>query len=310
MEDGRQRLVLRTVDAYFSIIRQQLFAEAAAHALDRAKRLRGASQARARVGLATELDVMRAELLAAQAEAALQAQEEALEGARDGLKLLLGRPLSSSIAVDVSAIPEAGPLPADDVAALTASALGHRLELREARDRIDDARRAESVARWSLLPDLQLDASYTRRGLGGGSVAFHDLLGGWRVGVRSSYGFDRTTLSASAARAALSAGAAARAATQMEEAVTAEVREAHRAVLRSHGAIAIHSKALEIAERQATLARLRYERGLADNVDLVAAEGNVLQARTAMIGAQVDHALARLALQRASGRLNPAEYQP
>jgi outer membrane protein len=309
VDEARQQLVLRTADAYFAIVRQELLAEAAAQARVRADRLRAASEARARVGLATQLDVMRAELLAAQAEASQAAQQEALEQARDDLKMLLGRPLEAPIAVDVREVPDAvAPVPGDP-AALQAVAFSRRLDLREARDRVDDAARAEEAARWAALPDIQLTASYTRRGLGAGaSSVFNDWLGGWRAGLSTSHGLRRQAAAAATAVAALTVRAAERDALEREQAVAAGVRAAHRALVRAAGTIEIQRKALAVAERQTRLAALRYERGLADNVDVIDAEMNLLQARTALIGARVDHALARMSLDRASGLLDPDRY--
>lgn len=307
--EARQQLVLRTAAAYFAIVRQELLTEAADQARRRADRLRAASEARARVGLATQLDVMRAELLVAQAEASCAGAREALERARDDLKVLLGRPVDSAIAVDIADVPETVGPPPSDVAALQNAALARRLDLQESRDRIDDAARAEAVAQWTALPDVQVTASYTRRGLAGeaGSV-FNDWLGGWRAGVSTTYGLQRAAASALTASAAINVRAAERATLNREQAAAAEIRGAHRAVVRTAGAIDIQRKAMAIAERQARLATLRHERGLADNVDVIDAEMNLLQARTTLIGARVDHVLARLTLDHVTGMLDPDGY--
>ena len=89
--EARQQLVVSVADAYFSVVRSRRLVDAAQRALNRARQLRTSSEARSKVGLATELDVLRADLLASQSEAALVGQQEALETVLDGLKLLLGR---------------------------------------------------------------------------------------------------------------------------------------------------------------------------------------------------------------------------
>lgn len=306
--DARQQLVIRTADAYFTIVRGELLLDAARQAVVRAERLRAASDARARVGLATQLDVMRAELLAAQSEVALASAAEALERARDGLKVLLGRPIDSPIAVDINAVPDAvGPPPAD-LAVLQAAALERRLDVRESRDLVKDASRSATVAQWAAWPDLHVTMSYTRRGLGYGPSIFNDWLDGWRAGITTSYGLQRDAAAAAGAVAAVNVRAAERETFEREQAAAAGVRVAHRAVVRTAGAIEIQRKAMAVAERQVRLAALRYERGLADNVDVIDAEMNLLHARTGLIGARVDHALARMALDRAAGLLNPDEY--
>ena len=305
--DARQQLVLRTAGAYFSIVRQELLVDAASQSAARAARLRQASDARARVGLATQLDVMRAELLAAQSEAALGSAREALEQARDELKILLGRPLDSPVAVAIAEISDTAGAPVD-LDALQASAVERRIDVQDARERVHDAARGEAVARWASLPDVRFTASYTRRGLAGGPDIFNAWLGGWRAGVSTSYGLQRAAASAASAAASVSMRAAEREVFDREQAAAAGVRAAHRAVTRAAAAIDIQRKAVDVAERQARLASLRYERGLADNVDVIDAEMNVTLTRAAFIGARVDLALARLALQRAAGVLDPDEY--
>jgi outer membrane protein TolC len=307
--EARQDLVLRTAGAYFAVVRQQLLVEASAQARLRAERLQAASSARARVGLATGLDVMRAELLAAQAEASHASQQEALERARDDLHVLLGRPVGSPLAVDLADVPDAAGPPPPDLADLQAAALARRTDLRDARSRVEDAVRGAEVAKWSALPDVQVTASYTRRGIGNdGPSVFDDWLGGWRAGIRTTYGLQRAAAGAAAAAAAIGVRAAERDVVAREQHAAAAVRAAHRAVVRTAGAIEIQQKAAAVAERQARLAALRSERGLADNVDLIDAEMNLLQARAALIGARVDHALARLTLERESGLLDSDRY--
>lgn len=307
--EARQDLVLRTAGAYFAIVRQQLLVEASAQARARAERLQAASRARARVGLSTQLDVMRAELLTGQADASHASEQEALERARDDLNVLLGRPVGSPIAVDFTDVPDAvGPPPAD-LAGLQAAARARRTDLRDARDRVDAAARGADVARWSALPDVQVTAGYTRRGIGAtGPSVFNDWLGGWRAGIRTTYGLQRTAAGAATAAAAINVRAAERDLFAREQAASAAVRAAHRAVVRAAGAIALQQKVAAVAERQRRLATLRSERGLADNVDLIDAEMSLLQAHAALIGARVDHALARLALERESGMLDPDRY--
>jgi outer membrane protein TolC len=53
------------------------------------------------------------------------------------------------------------------------------------------------------------------------------------------------------------------------------------------------------------VAQLRYERGLSNNLDVVAAEGNLLSAESRRIAALADLAIARLAFRATLGVLDP-----
>jgi len=65
---------------------------------------------------------------------------------------------------------------------------------------------------------------------------------------------------------------------------------------------------MNLAQQQLQIAQLRYERGLAGNFDVVDAEAGMLQSQSALIGAQVDRAMAGLTLKRATGTLHPAHF--
>ena len=115
--------------------------------------------------MATQLDVLRADLLASQADATLALQREALESSGDQLKILIGRSpdVPLFIAGDLPDDAQPGVVPGPPGPPQTAEwfvtrALTSRPEALEARDRIGDAKRTAEVARWNLLPDINLNA--------------------------------------------------------------------------------------------------------------------------------------------------------
>ena len=308
-DDARQRLVVSVAGAYFAVVRTQRLVDAAERALQRAVQLKRSSDARAKVGLATELDVLRADVLTSQSEASVVFQREALESAMDELKRMLGRSVDGEIRLADTDVPDV-PV-ATSLELLVRTALAHRLDVREARDRIADARRHQTVARWRLLPPVTLDARYTRRGLGSvGAYSFEELYNGWRVGLSTTYSFDRSDDMAFAAIADVTVRAAERDASDTERLATDEVRRAFRAWSRTVTTIEIQSKAVTLAERQLRLAEIRYERGIADNFDVIDAENALFQAQSALIAAQAERALASLALRRVAGVLDPHQFEP
>jgi outer membrane protein len=309
--DASQALVISVAGAYYTVVRAQRLVDAARSALDRASQLRTSSEARSKVGLATELDVLRADLLTAQSEAAVASQQEMLEASADALKTLIGRPADRDLRLADTEVIAVDEPPTESVEQLTAMALANRIDVREARDQIGDARRTASVAKWELLPPVNLEASYTRRGLGvARPYAFQPLFGGWHVGLSTSYGLDRSDAQAGAALAAISVVAAERDAEDTARRAADEVRQAYRAWTRSLTTMEIQSKALVLAERQLRLAQIRYERGIAGNFDVIDAENNLIQAQSGLIGAQVERALAGLTLRRVAGTLNVQRFLP
>ena len=90
LEITRQRLAVEVVASYYNIVRQQGLVEVAEKSAERSRELLRASEARLKVGLASKLDVFRAELQLSQAEVSLIRREEALELAMDTFKFNLG----------------------------------------------------------------------------------------------------------------------------------------------------------------------------------------------------------------------------
>lgn len=309
LRESRQQIIVDVAATYFSIIRHKRLVGTSELALERAVRLRTASQARARVGLATQLDVLRAELLASRSEADVETEREALSSALDLLKLALGRSPESLLDVaeadiggDPFGVERVVSQPVDELVKL---AIATRPDVFESRERIGDARRHQAIAKWNLLPDLSLTMSYARRGLGSPqSRVLNDLMGGWKVGVSSSYSLDNAVQAASAASAGIELIAAEQEAIHTQRRVAADVRRAHRAWLRTADSIAIQQKTVEFAGKQLQLAQLRYERGIANNFDIIDAEHQVAQTQAALISAQVDRQMAGLMLLRAMGTLS------
>lgn len=317
--EAREELIVTVAGAFLDVLQLERQVAAGDRAIERARRMVAASQARVGVGLSTQLDVSRAEYLGAQSEAIVLQQRESRDAAIDRLRSILGRPLDGPLRLtgDLAAPhalleafvpPETGGAEADTLAALTASALAHRIDLREARDRVRDATAARSVARWSLLPDLTAQAAYTQFGSGSVQAPLLYQDGGWRFGIFTEYSLSRAEGTAAAASASVSVRGAERAVSEMERLVAAQVRSAHREWIRTGASIALHVKAVELAERQVRLAQIREERGLAGNFDVVDAESHLFEAQSALIETHAARALAGLRLRRAAGALDTTEY--
>lgn len=312
LDQSRQDLIVAVASAYMDVVQLRRHVAEAERSIDRASRLLKASSARVRVGLATELDVARAELFLAQSESALLAQREALGSAIDRCARLIGRPtdeppaFASADLARPDLLLDAFVPPEEPAETLVQTALARRVELRESRDRIDDAKRAMSVARWNLWPDVTVSATYTKADGLPDAPGF--LSSGWRFGVSTSHSFMRAGPALASATAAVGLRAAQRTASDAERLVIDEVRQAHRALTRATATVALSEKAVGLAERQVRLAQLRAERGLAGRFDIIDAEAALFDAQTSLIQAQASRALSALMLRRAAGLLDPAEY--
>jgi outer membrane protein TolC len=305
----RQDLVARAIELYLQAERQGRLAQVAIQARDRTQQFARMLRARTAAGLATELDVMRAELAHAEATLAVGQQQEALDLLQDRLRALMGRRDDRPLTLAPSRRDDDPDVVFETPAAL-ALARAHRPELADARARVAFARQTAREARWQALPPLDLDVSYTRRGLAGNAApGWTELFGGWRVGVSSSYGVDRDDDAIARERTRIGIRHAERDLAGAEERIEGEVRAAVRAVARAATSIELARAQAAIADRAARLAELRYERGLATSVELLDADAQRAHAAAALATAEIDRQLARLQLERAAGIVTPETWR-
>jgi outer membrane protein TolC len=301
---ARERGAIEVAAAFYAVIAQRQLKDVARQSLERSERLQKSSEARLEVGLASKLDVFRAELQAAQARDALVRSEASLQTALERFRGLLALPPGDPVE------PEAAELPwpegaFEPVEVLVRRAIDSRLELAEARDLVDDARRAASLAKQNLLPQLDLNLGVTRLGYGS---SFGNA---WRasdtqvnVYLSTSYPLPQATARATNAIAQLGLEQRQRSVREREIGVEQEVRQALRDLDQIRQSVLLQRKAVDVAEQQRRLAVLRYERGLGSNFDVVDAESSLVTARSALVQLLASYAVARLDLKRSTGTLD------
>ncbi|HEX9723382.1 MAG TPA: TolC family protein, partial [Vicinamibacteria bacterium] len=165
--------------------------------------------------------------------------------------------------------------------------------------------RSLSVSRKNLLPQLDLNVRYERLGLGttfSESFAFDDDAFG--VFLSTSYPLDQASERASVAQSQLEMSTRRRSVQLLEYNVTREVRAACRNVGRISKSIVLQEKNIDFAEKQLRLATLRYQRGLANNFDIIDAENNLISARSNYISLIADYNVALIELKRVTGALD------
>ncbi len=301
----RQRLASDVTAAFYQVVRQRQLMGVATQSLSRSENLLKASEARMAVGLASRLDVLRAELQAAQARDAMVSAEAALETALERFRVLLGLAPAQPLEPEEVALPETLPAENEPIDALVARARERRLELHESRDQVRDAERTLKVSRQGLLPQVDVRLAFSQVGIG--QTLSESLRRGDRrtsVLLTTSYPVERAADRAAKAVAELNLEQRQRSLRLREFEVEAEVRAAVRNLQRIRKSVDLQKGAVELAEQQHRLATLRYQRGLASNFDVVDAEGSLVAARTSLVGLLTDFQVARMELLRATGELD------
>jgi len=308
---ARQSLMVEVTAAFYQVARQRRLLEVARQSRRRGEELRAASAARMQVGLASRLDVLRAELQAAQAGESAVAAQAALDTALEQFRLLLGLSPGEPVEPAEVELETASVAPSEPVEVLIARALENRLELQEARDGVGDAERSRALARQNLLPQLDLGVEVVRVGFGTSlSDAFRRYDQRASVFVSTSYPVERTADRSALAGAQIDLAARERSVVERQLTIEGEVRAAVRNLERIGKSIELQQQSVELAEQQQRLANLRYQRGLASNFDVVDAEGNLVAARTALVDLLANQRVAWVQLQRATGVLDLARELP
>ena len=311
LELARQRTAVDVAAAFYAVIAQRQLLDVASQSLERTEGLRKSSEARLEVGLASKLDVFRAELQAAQAGDAMVRAQASLATALERFRALLALPPHDPVEPEAEALepPDGGFEPPE---VLVQRAIESRLELAEARDQVGDARRSASLAKQNLLPQLDLNLGVTQLGFGSSFGT------AWRAGdtqvnvfLSASYPVPQASARATSAVAQLEVDSRLRAVRQREIDVEQEVRQALRDLEQIRKSVELQRKSVDVAEQQRRLAVLRYQRGLGSNFDVVDAESNLVAARSALVQLLTSYAVARLDLKRSTGTLDvETEFAP
>lgn len=312
LELARQQLAIQVAAAFYSVVAQRQLFQVADQSLQRTENLLEASDARLKAGMASKLDVFRAELQAAQAREGMIRSEAALETALEQFRGILALPPDHPVEPEAVSLEPPREREEEPVEVLVERALDHRLELKEARDRVSDAHRSARLAKQNRLPQLDLNLGVTQLGFGrsfGGAFGNTDRQ--LEFFVSASYPFRQTSQKANQAVSQIALQNRERAVAQVRLEVEREVHLAARELDRIRKSMDVQLQAVEVAEQQRRLAVLRYQRGLASNFDVVDAESNYVVARSALVSLLTSYAVARLDLLRATGTLSvETEFGP
>ncbi len=301
---AEQQVALDVASAYYRLVSQEAFVAVARQSVDRARKLRDASEAKLDAGIVSQLDVLRAQQLVAQAETQLFDAQSGIEDARDQLLQLVGRKASDPFDVQTQ-IPMADSPPID-VDRATQVALQNRLDLQSRTAERSEADQQLRFTRNQLLPQVDMNLALTRR-LPADSFAQSFGLDGFRFATFFTIAMpvDRTAQQVAFQTALLDRDRRARELTTLERQISTDVRRSLREHERLVRGIIAADTSIEIGRREVEVAQFRYERGLSNNLDVVSAESNLLAAESRRIQALADAAVSRLRLRATLGVFNP-----
>ncbi len=300
---GEQQVGVEVAAAYYQLIAESQLVDVARVSLESARNLLEASTAKLRAGIVSQLDVLRAQQLVAQAEGQLFDAEAAVEDARDQLRYLIGRGPDYQFTVGAE-IPEEVELITPEAA--VELALENRLEFRNAEEALADAEGTVSFARNQLLPQVDVNLALTRRET---ADSLGSAFGVDKFGLATFFAIsmplDRTPDVLGLHNAVIARDRQRRAIETLRLRIVGEARRAARQQQRLVRSLDVADAGVEFAQEEVELATLRYQRGLSNNLDLVNAEANLLGASTRRLSILAQLAVSRLSLLAVLGTLDP-----
>jgi len=301
---AEQQIAVEVASAYYRVVAQQAFVEVARQSLDRARALRDGSEAKLDAGLVSQLDVLRAQQLVSQSEIQLFDAQSAVEDARDRLTFLIRRDSRGTFSVETD-IPRPDQTPIDVDAAIRA-AIDSRPDLRSLIASAADADHQVSFTKNQLLPQVDVNFAWTRRET---SDSFVRSFGLDRFQFATFFTIstpvDRTPQLVAYQNSLIDRDRRKREIDTLQRQIADDVKRAVRERDRLLRSLAAAETNVEIGRKEVEVAKLRYERGLSNNLDVVTAESSLLGAESRRIAALADSAVARLSLRVMLGTLDP-----
>lgn len=301
----RRQVTIETASAYYQLVAQHALVSVAQASVERGQKLFEAAEAKLAAGLVSQLDVLRAQQLRVGAEYQLADALAGLEGASDALLLVMGRAPGERLTVEKE-IPQR-PEDALDLDEAVRTALGARVELQNMSDAVDEATARVAASRNQLLPQFDLNLAMTRRQTATGFLESFGL-DRFRLATFFTIGMpvDRASQNTAYKQAVLERERRERERVALTRRIEVEVRREVRLRDRLARAVAAAQTSVELSRQEVEVAQLRYDRGLSNNLDLVAAEGALLAAQGRRISALAQSAVQRLQLEAAIGILDPS----
>jgi len=285
--------------AYLSVLAAEESVNAAQSNVQLAGRLRDLAMHQKEAGIATGIDVARAETRLANQQVQLAQAQTNLDTARlDLLRIVGGQPLSTELTLS-DRMRVAGD-PQRDMDASVQQALTDRAEVRVAAQQLKIAGAQSGAAKAAYLPSVSVFGDYGSSGLKPNELNLPTRSIGVQIDVPIFNG-GRTRSEVQIAQSKQRETDARL--KDVREAVEKDVRQALLNLKTREEQVHAAQTALSLATRELELARDRFANGLADNVEVVNAQTALENARFAVVSSLAQFNVARLNVASALGHV-------
>jgi outer membrane protein len=294
---AREQVASRTGLLYLEALRADRAVVAAQANVELARALLQLAQDQRNAGVATGVDVTRAQTRLAEQQVGLAQAQTDSEQARLNLQRLIGLPLGSPLTLTDQLRFSEDPLPSVETA--VAQAAHDRREIQGAEEENRASQLEFQAVRAEHLPSLEVVGDYGSSGITPGSFDLPTR----RVAVQLNVPIFNGGLT----QGRVTAAASRQRQTELTLAdVRGQVEEDVRLALTTLRTAAVQVRAAEesvtLAQRELEMARDRFRAGVADNLEVITAQTSLANARVLQVTALAQHNAARLNLAAALGR--------
>lgn len=284
---ARVSTILDTVSAVYEVIKQEELVRLNSALSDRVRGHAEGAKVKEKSGLATTMNVYRAEIRLKDFENNLLLAREALQDARDKLKAVLALPMEEDIGITAPLIFEPVEISLEEAVDL---AFKNRVDYERVMDELKEARRRTGIANHNILPGLNLFFDYAKFSsddrFGSSTRLDRDR---WNLLLVSS-----TSLPMTSERTAYlqSLNAIETKRLQLEskrDDIKREVRRQLSSLKKLQERIELRKKQITQAEGKLALANVKFAHDLTDNFDIIEAETELQQARVNLLSAEIDY---------------------
>jgi outer membrane protein TolC len=294
---AREQVSEATALTYLETLRTARNVSAAQANVTLAEALLRLAQDQRNAGVATGVDVTRAETRLAQERVDLAQSQTIAEQARLNLQRVIGVPLGSTLVLTDQLTFSAEPLPQTDTA--VSEALSRRAEVLISEAQVSMFNLERKAVADEYLPSLQFVGDYGISGITPTDTALPTR----RVAVQVNVpifngGLTRGRLTVATSRQREAELQLGNVRGQVEQDVRLALSTLRTTVERVRAA----EEAMRLAERELEMSRDRFRAGVADNLEVISAQASLANARAAQVQALAAYNAARLNLAAALGR--------
>lgn len=295
--------VLETVSAFYNAVRHmellQLYEKMGA-------RLKGhvqIAQAKEKVGVSNPMDTYRAEIPLKETEDALIMASEALQQAKDQIKLILALPQDLQIEL---AVPEAPDITESSLEDAVSTAMEKRVEVEQTNQDIAEANRKTSIMKHNILPDLDLVFRYGRYAA---ADTFHQAAGldhsRYSISLQVGSDISRTSEKAAYEQSLIAVKTLRTDLENKKENIKWQVRKQWLSLQEAAMRMDIRRAQIRKGDEKLALAEVKFAHGMADNFDVIEAEKELQNARASLLDAQISYAIGTYNFKAIIGTLVP-----